>query len=110
VHQTGFVVDVELAHQPDSRGDWSPGPLTFDADAGTYTAVTPTTTVSYREAVGIAPVTLSGGPGTATWELLDADAAPLKSYTFGLVVAYASSQSGTALKREIGGPIYLIEN
>ena len=74
--------------------------------AGAYSPVAATTTVaSGNSQVGIAPVTLSGGSGTAAWEILDADPNSVESYTFGVVVAYASAQSGTATVVGELGPI-----
>ena len=50
-------------------------------------------------------MTLAGGTGTATWEALDADPAALESYTFGLVVGYATPQLGTASVTGELGPL-----
>ena len=73
--------------------------------AGAYSAVAPTTTITVGGAsIGIAPVMLAGGSGTAAWEVLDADTA-MKSYTFGLVVAYAAPQTGTAVVTGGLGPL-----
>ena len=78
---------------------------TADASgAGPYTAAAQTGTVNVNgAAVGIAPVTLANGSGTATWEILDADPAVLESYTFGVVVV--SAQSGAATVVGGLGPI-----
>jgi hypothetical protein len=55
--------------------------------AGVHAAVAQTGTANAgATTVGIAPVTISNGSGTATWEILDADPAALESYTFGLMV------------------------
>jgi hypothetical protein len=55
--------------------------------AGAYAAVAQTGTADAGgTTVGIAPVTISNGSGTATWEILDADPDALESYTFGLML------------------------
>lgn len=66
--------------------------------AGVYNEVTQTTTASCTGCtapVGISPITLVNGSGTAVWELLSASATDLDQLAFGLVVAYASPKTGT---------------
>ena len=72
--------------------------------AGAYSAAAQTGTVIFGGApVGIAPVTLAGASGAATWEVLDADPVALESYSFGLVVVSASA--GTAIVVGEIGPV-----
>ena len=72
---------------------------------GAFSAVPQTATAdSGGGAVGIAPVLLTNGTGTATWEVLESDSVnALSSYTFGVVVV--AGQPGTAKVNGAFGPI-----
>lgn len=66
--------------------------VSTDADgAGAGTPVSATTTVMINGTpVGIAPVTLTDGAGTAVWEVTAANGMASESLSFGVVVAYSS--------------------
>ncbi|MBI1897060.1 MAG: hypothetical protein HYS04_11130, partial [Acidobacteria bacterium] len=65
---------------------------TDSAGAGPYTPVTATTTVLLNATpVGIAPVTLVDGAGSAVWEILSANPLVVEQVSFGVVVAYESN-------------------
>ena len=68
--------------------------------AGVFNEVTQTTTASCTGCsglAGIAPIAVVNGSGTAVWEVLASNAAELDQFTFGLVVAYATPKSGSAI-------------
>jgi uncharacterized repeat protein (TIGR01451 family) len=64
--------------------------------AGAYAPVSDTATASAGgTSVGIAPVSIANGSGTATWEILDSDATAVEAFTFGVVVVYSGQPAGT---------------
>ncbi|HEY2015787.1 MAG TPA: hypothetical protein VGH38_19930 [Bryobacteraceae bacterium] len=74
--------------------------------AGPFTPLAATTTATAGGvAVGIAPVTITAGSGTAAWEILDSDPTAAESATFGLVVSYQSPQNGDASVTGGMGPL-----
>ena len=94
----GVALYVTVNAIPGQAGSVS-ARLVATAD-GDYIPVTPTTSVNAGgSAVGIAPVALSGGAGSAVWEIVDANPEALDQVSFGVVAAYVAPQPGTATVR-----------
>jgi hypothetical protein len=75
--------------------------------AGAYSAAAQSGAVTVDgSSVGIAPVSLTNGAGTPTWEILDSDHEALEAYSFGVVAV--SGQSGSATLVGGLGPISAI--
>ncbi len=69
------------------------GPAARLVAGGPYSPIAQTTTAN---GVGIAPVQLTAGAGSATWEVLDADPAAIDKLEFGVAVAYLAPQASPA--------------
>jgi hypothetical protein len=78
------------------------GPAARLVADGPYSPIAQTTTAS---GVGIAPVQLTAGSGSATWEVLDADPAAIDKFQFGVAVAYLAPQAGSAAVTGVFSPL-----
>lgn len=95
----GVSVYVTTAPVASTGGSPPPGYLPLDArlistdanGAGPYTPVIATSTViGNGQTIGIAPITLVNGSGTAVWEVVSASPFNLESISFGTLLAYTS--------------------
>ena len=78
------------------------GPAARLVAIGAYSTITQTTTASGS---GIAPVLLTAGSGSATWEVLEPDPSAFDKLQFGVAVAYAAPLAGSAAVTGVFAPI-----
>jgi hypothetical protein len=88
----GVTLYVTTAPLPGTGSPSAALVSTTDASGGGgFVAAPATNTIALNgTSAGIAPVSLSGGTGTAVWEVLDTNPNALETYTFGVVAQYSS--------------------